>query len=80
MVSDTVVVASGATHLSVMVFPLIVMSETVTSEEIEPMDIPCPPMQVLRWKTMLLPLLIARQSSWLWMVLRRILSILDVNE
>ena len=28
-------------------------------------------MQVLRWKTMLLPLLMARQSSWLWIVLRR---------
>lgn len=33
------------------------------------MEIPWPPMQVLPWKIMLLPLLMARQSSWLWMVL-----------
>lgn len=31
---------------------------------------PCPPEQVLRWKTMLLPLLIARQSSWFMIVLQ----------
>lgn len=35
------------------------------------MEIPWPPMQVLPWKMMLLPLLMARQSSWLWMVLHK---------
>ena len=32
-------------------------------------EIPWPPVQVFRWKTMLAPLLIARQSSWFMIVL-----------
>ena len=33
------------------------------------MEMPCPPEHVFRWKTMLLPLLIARQSSWFMILL-----------
>lgn len=43
--------------------------ETVTSEEMEPMEIPWPPLQVFPVKTILEPLLIARQSSWFLMEL-----------
>ena len=32
-------------------------------------DMPCPSIHVFRWKTMFVPSLIARQSSWLMMVL-----------
>jgi hypothetical protein len=52
-----------------MVLPWMVMPETVAPLEMEPMEMPWPPVQLLRWKTMLLPLLMARQSSWLWIVL-----------
>ena len=53
--------------LSVMTIP-----DTVASEDIEPMEIPCPPEQVLPVKTILEPLLIARQSSWFIIVLPEI--------
>ena len=64
-VSDKFCKPFNEAYLLVIVFPVIVISETVASDEIEPMEIPWPPIQVLRWKTMLLPLLMARQSSWL---------------
>lgn len=46
------------------VFPVMVIPETVTSDAIEPTEIPCPPEQVLPEKTMLEPLFMAKQSSW----------------
>ena len=36
------------------------------------MEILWPPVQLFRWNTMLLPLLIAMQSSWLWIVLSKV--------
>ena len=47
------------TVLSLMTIPL-----TVTSDDMEPIEIPWPPEQVFPVKTMLDPLLMARQSSW----------------
>lgn len=52
------------THLLIILLFEMTIPETVTSEEIEPMEIPCPPLHVFPVKTMLDPLLIARQSSW----------------
>ena len=49
---------------SVTLFPMILMSLTVTSLEMEPTEIPWPPLHWLFWKVMLVPLLMARQSSW----------------
>ena len=46
------------------VLPVICTPETVLSEEIDPIEIPCPPEQVLSLKTIVDPLLIAKQSSW----------------
>ena len=70
--------------LSLMTMPDTVTSEEIepwttslvkyptnySTNEPRTTEIPWPPMQVLRWKVMSLPLLIAKQSSWLWMVLR----------
>lgn len=52
-----------------MVLFEMTIPETVTSEEMEPTEIPWPPEQVFPVKTMLEPLLMARQSSWFFMTL-----------
>ena len=60
-------------YLFVMTLFEMTMPLTETSDEMDPIEIPCPPEQLLPVKTMLEPLLIARQSSWFltvdfWMV------------
>lgn len=58
-----------------MVLFEMTIPETVTSEEMEPTEIPWPPEQVFPVKTMLEPLLMARQSSWFFMTLFLIVCI-----
>lgn len=43
---------------------VITIPETVTSDEIDPIEIPWPPEQVFPVKTMLDPLFVVKQSSW----------------
>ena len=47
------------------------MPETTASDEMDPIEIPCPPVQELPVKTMFEPLLIARKSSWFLIVLNK---------
>lgn len=55
---------AGERHYAFEILLLeIVMSLTVTSLEMEPMEMPCPPEQVLPVNVMFEPLLIARKSS-----------------
>lgn len=52
----------------ILLFEMMI-PETVAPEEIEPIEMPCPPEQVLPVKTMLDPLLVVKQSSWFFTLL-----------
>jgi hypothetical protein len=71
-VASALVLIRSAWSLSSTLLFSTWMPVTAAPVETEPIEIPWPPEQVLRWKIMLEPLFIAIQSSWFRIVLSSI--------